>query len=46
MIPDDRAHLKEWLRDPQHVKPGAKMPQLPLSGSDIDALVAYLRGLR
>jgi cytochrome c oxidase subunit II len=44
-IPNDRAHLAEWLRDPQHVKPGNKMPQLPLSGADVSALVSYLESL-
>jgi len=45
-IPDDRAHLAEWLRDPQHVKPGNKMPQVRLSDADRAALVAYLESLR
>jgi cytochrome c oxidase subunit 2 len=45
-IPNDRAHLREWLRDPQQLKPGAKMPQLPLTRGDLDALVNYLEGLR
>jgi len=45
-IPNDRAHLREWLRDPQHVKPGNKMPQLPLSRADLDSLVSYLESLR
>jgi cytochrome c oxidase subunit II len=45
-IPNDRAHLSEWLRDPQRVKPGSKMPQQPLSRADVAALVDYLEGLR
>jgi cytochrome c oxidase subunit II len=45
-IPNDRAHLREWLRDPQQPKPGAKMPQLPLARGDLDALVHYLEGLK
>jgi cytochrome c oxidase subunit 2 len=45
-IPNDRSHLREWLRDPQELKPGAKMPQLPLSRSDLDVLVAYLESLK
>jgi cytochrome c oxidase subunit 2 len=40
------AHLREWLRDPQHVKPGNRMPDLHLGSGDIDALTAYLEGLR
>jgi cytochrome c oxidase subunit 2 len=45
-IPNDRAHLREWLRDPQEVKPGARMPRLPLRRGDLAALVDYLEGLR
>jgi cytochrome c oxidase subunit II len=45
-IPNDRAHLAAWIRDPQKIKPGAKMPKLPLSQSDVAGLVKYLEGLR
>jgi cytochrome c oxidase subunit 2 len=45
-IPNDRTHLTGWLRDPQHVKPGNKMPQLPLSQAELSALVSYLESLR
>jgi len=45
-IPNDRAHLTAWLRNPQRVKPGNKMPELQLSSSDIAALVAYLEELK
>jgi cytochrome c oxidase subunit 2 len=45
-LPNDPSTLGEWIRDPQHVKPGAKMPDLVLSEADVRALVAYLRGLR
>lgn len=45
-IPNDAGYLRDWIRDPQHFKPGAKMPALPLSGSQLDALVAYLETLR
>ena len=40
----DPAHLREWLRDPQEVKPGARMPRLPLSRGDLAALVDYVEG--
>ncbi|MBI4338311.1 MAG: cytochrome c oxidase subunit II [Chloroflexi bacterium] len=39
-------NLARWLRNPQDVKPGAKMPNLGLSQDEIAALVAYLDGLR
>jgi cytochrome c oxidase subunit II len=45
-IPNDPASLAAWLRDPQHVKPGNRMPDLELSAQDVRALVAYLDGLR
>jgi cytochrome c oxidase subunit II len=45
-VPNDRAHLREFIRDPQVLKPGAKMPQLPQTASQTDALVRYLEGLK
>ena len=45
-IPNDPAHLAAWVRDPQQVKPGAKMPKLPLSQSAVRGLVSYLEGLK
>jgi len=41
VTPNDEA-LAAWLRDPNAVKMGAKMPNYHLSEEDIDALVAYL----
>jgi cytochrome c1 len=37
--------LKAWLRDPNAVKLGAKMPNYHLSEDEINALVAYLYSL-
>jgi cytochrome c oxidase subunit 2 len=45
-IPNDRAHLTEWLANPQDVKPGTRMPKLPLSQRDIKTLVDYLERLK
>jgi cytochrome c oxidase subunit 2 len=39
-------HLAEWLRDTQHVKPGALMPTLDLTDTQIRQLVAYLEDLK
>jgi cytochrome c oxidase subunit 2 len=36
------AHLAEWLRDPQAVKPGNHMPNFQLTNSQVQALTAYL----
>jgi cytochrome c oxidase subunit 2 len=45
-LPNDRRDLRAWLHDPQAIKPGAKMPKVPLSQRDLDALVSYLAGLK
>ena len=42
----DAAYLKQWLRDPQAAKPGARMPKLPLTDGQLDELVAFLSHLK
>jgi cytochrome c oxidase subunit 2 len=39
-------NLASWIRDPQIHKPGTAMPATPLSQEDLDAVVAYLGGLK
>ena len=41
----DREALEAWLRDPNAVKLGSKMPDYDLTEQEIDALVAYLESL-
>jgi cytochrome c oxidase subunit II len=41
--PDDVA---EWIRDPQHVKPGSQMPPTRLTDADVQALSEYLVNLK
>jgi cytochrome c oxidase subunit 2 len=41
----DEEALKAWLRNPDAVKLGSKMPNYNLSEDEIDALVAYLYSL-
>jgi len=38
-------NLAAWLRDPQALKPGAKMPSLGLTEAEVGQLVAYLGSL-
>jgi cytochrome c oxidase subunit 2 len=38
--------MAAWIRDPQTHKPGTSMPATPLSQDDLDAVVAYLGGLK
>jgi cytochrome c oxidase subunit 2 len=45
-LPNTAAALSAWLRDPQHAKPGNRMPDLGLSRSEVASLVAYLEGLK
>jgi len=45
-IPNRRDTLGDWIADPQHVKPGNRMPGLHLSGPDFQALLDYLQSLR
>ena len=45
-IPNTARDLAAWIADPQHIKPGNKMPGLNLSREQIADLVAYLRELR
>jgi cytochrome c oxidase subunit II len=45
-LPNTPGHLAGWIIDPQHVKPGAAMPPNSLSAEDLQALLAYLKGLR
>lgn len=43
---DTPRELGRWIRDPQAIKPGAKMPGLDLSNEDFHQIVTYLEGLR
>ncbi len=38
----DAAWERQWLRDPQAVKPGTFMPKFPFSAAEIEAITAYL----
>jgi cytochrome c oxidase subunit 2 len=46
VLPNDVAHMRGWLADPERYKPGSLMPAVPLSDADLDALAAYLGSLR
>ncbi|HMH52105.1 MAG TPA: c-type cytochrome [Candidatus Acidoferrum sp.] len=40
------SYLRQWLRDPESVRPTAHMPKLELSPEEIDSLAAYLASLK
>jgi len=46
VITNTPANMTEWIRSPQHVKPGVLMPNFNLSDQDLQALVRYLEGLK
>jgi cytochrome c oxidase subunit II len=39
-------NLGGWIMDPQHIKPGSAMPATPLTGEELQALLAYLSTLQ
>jgi cytochrome c oxidase subunit II len=45
-LPNTRAHLANWVTNPHVFKPGVRMPSAPLTATDRDAVVAFLRSLR
>ena len=46
VLPTSPDNLRRWITDPQGVKPGVTMPPTTLSADQLNALVAYLEGLR
>ena len=45
-LQNGRDNLAQWVTDPQHFKPGIRMPMNQFSDEDLTALVAYLRSLK
>jgi cytochrome c oxidase subunit II len=45
-LPNGGRYLTEWISDPQHVKPGNKMPALDLTPTERREVVSYLESLR
>jgi cytochrome c oxidase subunit 2 len=45
-LSQNRGNLAGWVVDPQHVKPGARMPNQYLNSEDLQALLAYLATLQ
>ena len=41
----DQDYLSRWLNDPQSVRPGTAMPELPLTDEQVAALTTYLATL-
>ena len=45
MITNTPQHLREWINDPQEIKPGVLMPSFKLTDKQLDQVVAYLSSL-
>lgn len=41
-LPNTAGHLAAWIADPQTIKPGTEMPRVPLSGTELTAVVRFL----
>jgi cytochrome c oxidase subunit 2 len=39
-------NLRSWLRDPQVLKPGCRMPNMKLDDKEVDLILAYLKTLK
>ena len=46
IIPNTAENLRQWIQDPDSLKPGCLMPAMKLTDRDMDAIVAYLGTLR
>jgi len=44
--PNNHEKLRLWIKNPDAIKPGSKMPAMGLSDPDLDAVTAYLETLR
>jgi cytochrome c oxidase subunit II len=44
--PNTHESLRQWIQNPDSIKPGSLMPAMKVSERDLDALTAYLETLR
>jgi cytochrome c oxidase subunit II len=44
--PNTPENLRRWIRNPDTIKPGSRMPAMELSERELDAVTAYLTTLR
>ncbi len=46
MMANTPANVAKWIENPDHMKPGARMPNLGMAGEQSKALAAYLLSLK
>jgi cytochrome c oxidase subunit 2 len=44
-LPNNAGDLAGWIADPQHLKPGSRMPRTEVTPEQLQQLVAYLQTL-
>jgi cytochrome c oxidase subunit 2 len=44
--PNNEENLKQWVKDPDSIKPGCLMPAMQLDEKDLNLVVAYLTSLK
>ncbi len=45
VLPNTLGNLAGWVANPQAIKPGSKMPNVPLSGQQLEAILDFLKTL-
>ena len=45
VIPNTPENVRRWIRNPDDIKPGSRMPAMKLSDQELDAVTAYLASL-
>jgi cytochrome c oxidase subunit 2 len=45
-LPLTRGHLAGWIANSQEIKPGNRMPPVPLPPEDLQTLLSYLESLK
>ena len=46
IIKNTPQNMRQWLNDPDSIKPGSLMPKMNLSSKELDAITAYMASLR
>lgn len=46
VAPNTPEQLRQWVKNPDAIKPSSKMPAMQLSDGELDAVIAYLSTLR
>jgi cytochrome c oxidase subunit II len=41
-VPNTPANLRQWIADPNVMKPGSLMPSMHMNDHELDAITAYL----